>query len=133
MDLVGRKVELLRLRSDCQKEVTSLMRSDSVETAKDLGEQFARDEADIKRLRTLDAASGRLCGMDRALRLIGQGWNGTCIDCGEPISDARIRALPWATRCTECAEKAQKSMRGTVTRSAARFRPPIQKTGVVAS
>ena len=27
-----------------------------------------------------------------------------CIDCGEPIGEARLKAIPSATRCIDCAK-----------------------------
>lgn len=27
-----------------------------------------------------------------------------CRDCGEPLSRARLEAVPWASRCVECQE-----------------------------
>jgi DnaK suppressor protein len=32
------------------------------------------------------------------------GLYGDCIDCGDEISEARVRALPFAVRCLDCQE-----------------------------
>lgn len=40
--------------------------------------------------------------VDRALEDIDAGRYGICQDCGEPIAEARLRALPFATRCVAC-------------------------------
>jgi DnaK suppressor protein len=45
-----------------------------------------------------------LTKIDAALRRIGEGTYGECFDCGEEISEARLRALPFALRCRECEE-----------------------------
>lgn len=37
-----------------------------------------------------------------ALRRIDDGSYGDCLDCGEPIADARLQAQPWASLCIEC-------------------------------
>jgi DnaK suppressor protein len=54
------------------------------------------DQADASRdlleLRTLDLARARMA----------DGSYGTCIDCGQDISFARLRAHPGAERCISC-------------------------------
>jgi len=39
-----------------------------------------------------------------ALRRISEGTYGICIDCGEPIAESRLAALPAAPRCIDCAD-----------------------------
>jgi DnaK suppressor protein len=36
-----------------------------------------------------------------ALKRIEDGTYGRCIDCGQPIADKRLEALPWASRCVK--------------------------------
>lgn len=38
-----------------------------------------------------------------ALKRIESGEYGSCAQCGETISPARLNALPYATRCIRCA------------------------------
>ena len=102
--LAQRRLELLRLQARYQSEVRGLSRSACADTPKDLGERGAFEESEAKRLRDLNFSLGRLCGVDRALKLMGEGWKGACVDCDGKILDVRIRAIPWATRCTVCAE-----------------------------
>jgi RNA polymerase-binding protein DksA len=40
--------------------------------------------------------------LEIALARIDSGDYGDCIDCGEPIAAARLRAYPTAVRCIEC-------------------------------
>jgi len=40
-----------------------------------------------------------------ALERIEDGTYGTCQVCGEEIAEGRLRALPEATRCVDCADK----------------------------
>ena len=42
--------------------------------------------------------------VDNALRRIEGGTYGTCLNCGCEISEARLRALPFALRCIDCEE-----------------------------
>ena len=39
-----------------------------------------------------------------ALRRLEDGSYGDCFECGDEISEARLRALPFAVRCKECEE-----------------------------
>ena len=43
--------------------------------------------------------------IDEALRAIDEGTYGLCSECGKPIKDARLKALPFAKLCISCQEK----------------------------
>jgi DnaK suppressor protein len=45
---------------------------------------------------------GALADVDSALSRVAAGSYGECIDCGEPIATARLKAYPAATRCIDC-------------------------------
>jgi DnaK suppressor protein len=51
----------------------------------------------------LDRDTRTLAEVEAALRSLEAGAYGICVRCQEPISDARLRALPWARLCLECA------------------------------
>jgi RNA polymerase-binding protein DksA len=40
--------------------------------------------------------------VNRALEDIDAGRYGVCSDCGDTIAEARLRVLPFATRCVAC-------------------------------
>ena len=42
--------------------------------------------------------------LHRALERMDTGSWGTCATCGEAISAPRLQVLPWAERCTACAD-----------------------------
>ena len=42
--------------------------------------------------------------IDEALRRLEEGTFGHCFECGEEISERRLRALPFAVRCKDCEE-----------------------------
>ena len=44
-------------------------------------------------------------GFDEALMRIEKGSFGICKDCGEPIAEARLNAIPWTRVCITCKEK----------------------------
>jgi RNA polymerase-binding protein DksA len=43
-----------------------------------------------------------LAEIDGALRRIDEGSFGICTNCGKPIAEERLEALPWATLCIGC-------------------------------
>jgi len=52
----------------------------------------------------------RLIGkIEDALRRIDTGTFGVCDECGESISEARLRARPVTTLCIDCKEEAERS------------------------
>ena len=46
-----------------------------------------------------------LTAIEEALSRIDKGTYGVCRDCGEPISNARLNAIPWTRVCITCKEK----------------------------
>ena len=55
------------------------------------------------RLKQTDAKI--LQAIDEALVRIDKGTFGICRDCGEPIAEARLNAIPWTRVCIVCKEK----------------------------
>jgi DnaK suppressor protein len=56
-----------------------------------------------------------------ALVRLDSGGYGDCVDCSGEIAEARLRAVPFAVRCTACAE-AREQVRAGEQRSGARQR-----------
>lgn len=54
--------------------------------------------------------------IDAALTRIETGEYGTCEDCGEEVAWARMRALPFARMCIDCAEKRERKQQTGVQR-----------------
>jgi DnaK suppressor protein len=46
-----------------------------------------------------------LQAIEEAIVRIDKGTYGICRDCGEPISPARLNAIPWTRVCITCKEK----------------------------
>ena len=57
-------------------------------------------------IRNVDRESTLLRQVKAALRRIGDGSFGTCMDCDSAISPKRLAAVPWAPRCIQCQEAA---------------------------
>ena len=59
-------------------------------------------------IRNADRESALLRQVRAALRRIHDGSFGTCIECEYAISPKRLVAVPWASRCIECQETADR-------------------------
>ncbi len=53
-------------------------------------------------LALLQMKTETLAKIDQALGRLTQGLYGYCTECGEEISEQRLRALPFAARCKDC-------------------------------
>ena len=61
------------------------------------------------------SAEGRfLMEIDSALQRLYRGEYGMCESCGQPISRARLEAMPYARLCVACKEKEERAQRGAV-------------------
>ena len=59
---------------------------------------------------TLGENSGEiLTRIDAALARIDGGTYGTCSNCGQEISAARLEAYPWASLCIDCKREAERT------------------------
>lgn len=54
---------------------------------------------------TLERERRTLAEIEAALLRMKKGEYGMCATCGEPIPEARLKALPWARVCVKCAER----------------------------
>ena len=50
-----------------------------------------------------------LKAIDGALQRIEQGTFGICATCGQPISEERLEAIPYATQCIDCRRKGERA------------------------
>ena len=50
--------------------------------------------------------------IDEALARLEEGTYGTCAECEEPIAQARLSALPFATLCIRCQEEQERNESG---------------------
>ena len=46
-----------------------------------------------------------LQAIEEALTHLDDGSYGICRECGEPIAEARLTAIPWTRKCIACKEK----------------------------
>jgi DnaK suppressor protein len=57
-----------------------------------------------------DGERGTLLQIDEALARIDEGSYGFCTNCGQPMAEKRLTAVPWAPYCVDCQELAEKGM-----------------------
>jgi len=50
-----------------------------------------------------------LRAIDGALQRIQEGTYGVCTTCGQPISEERLEAIPYATQCIDCRRKGERA------------------------
>jgi len=79
-------------------------RRDSPCEVLDEGEQSDADIQDDISAALLQLRSETLTLINEALRRLTAGTYGVCVECGDEIAEARLRALPFALRCKDCEE-----------------------------
>lgn len=112
----SRDAQLDTLRSGALDRLQALEDS-MVQLRADRGADSPDDEHDPEGV-TLSSEWARLVGLrsaaqheldevDEAIARLKSGADGICVDCGRRIPAARLRARPTATRCVDCAARAE--------------------------
>src|SRR5262245_44968589 len=57
-----------------------------------------------------DSDRNTVLQIDQALVRIQEGNYGLCQNCGQPMSEKRLSAVPWASHCVDCQELAEKGL-----------------------
>ena len=97
-------------RRDIMTEVQGRIRgvrTEGVDKPHEVMDQGETSEVDIQEdieFALIQMKSETLTKIDAALRRLEEGTYGDCFECGEQISEARLRALPFAVRCKDCEE-----------------------------
>ena len=96
-------------RRELMAEVQGRMRDVRTEGNKerDALDQGESSEVDIQEdieLALIQMKSETLNKIEAARRRLDEGTYGDCFECGDEISEARLRALPFAVRCKDCEE-----------------------------
>lgn len=104
------KESLLRKRSElldaASKPLRWTMENNSGRQGDMADQASGNNEVHIQlKLKQTDAKI--LQAIDEALRRLDDGTYGSCRDCGEPIAEARLTAIPWTRVCIACKERQQ--------------------------
>ncbi len=57
-----------------------------------------------------DSERNTIQQIDQALGRIEDGTYGSCLNCGTPMSEKRLTAIPWSRHCVDCQELAEKGL-----------------------
>jgi RNA polymerase-binding protein DksA len=93
--LEGRKRELFTRLNRIEKDLDTLKSGDSADRAIERENDEVLEEFGTTGLKELQA-------IEAALDRIDAGTFGVCAKCGEPISAARLAAVPHAALCEAC-------------------------------
>ena len=76
---------------------------EQVQYGKRAGDHIAEVSDQLTRARAAEQVEMLAEQVKAALGRIDQGAYGLCEGCGGKIPEGRLAALPWATRCVDCA------------------------------
>ena len=76
-----------------------------MDTVLDEGDKALSDLAEETGLTLVDLRRDTLEKIDHALKKLEEGTYGICEDCGNDISEQRLKALPFAVHCVECKQR----------------------------
>lgn len=104
MDTSTQKKTLLNRRSELAGELSEIEHALDAPMPKDWEDRSSERQGDevLEALGHVEMAE--LKRIDAALERIEDGTYGTCLTCGEAISDARLAAVPEAALCRNCAK-----------------------------
>ena len=92
------------LMTDVQGRMRDVRDTDKDRAVLDQGESSEVDIQEDIEFALIQMKSETLNKIDAALRRLDDGTYGNCFECGEEITEARLRALPFAVRCKDCEE-----------------------------
>ena len=107
------KQRLEAKRAELQENIKSLTEAhpqpvDAVEASDDSQdfEDIAVDFLETQQEQSLLVnQQALLTEVELALERIEKGTYGKCVDCGQPIPERRLEAIPWAARDVKCEER----------------------------
>lgn len=106
MKILSKKRE--DILKEAKEEIKGHFKGDrriEVETALDDGDWSVLDLAEDLDVALLERHKDALNRIDESLRKLKEGTYGICENCGQEISEKRLRALPFAIYCVECQHK----------------------------
>ena len=108
----ARERDLRKILHDRQREIDGDVRTRIRDARADRASEVSDevDHSDAAMQEEMDFAliqmkAETLARVDEALARLEAGSYGHCVECGGEISEKRLRALPFAGRCTGCEEK----------------------------
>jgi DnaK suppressor protein len=102
--LVERRREIMSEVQGRMRDVRAEGANGAVQGVLDAAESSELDIQDEIEFARLQMKAETLNKIDEALRRLEEGTYGYCFECGDEISEKRLRALPFAVRCKDCEE-----------------------------
>src|SRR3989304_4068467 len=96
------------------QEVSQKVKSESNVLKFEIGDIYDIASNERERELTLmlgDRDRGKLSEIEDAIERLRDSSYGTCDECGEPIAEDRLRALPATKVCVECMSKMEKELK----------------------
>lgn len=106
--LLAKRKEILK---EIKEDISKYIKGESkqlVDTALDDGDWSIVDLSEDINLKHMNTHREDLQKIDEAIRKLEEGTYGICEDCGEEISEKRLKILPYAIYCIDCKEKREK-------------------------
>jgi DnaK suppressor protein len=97
--------QLLSLQGTVLRNRKQILRDSQPSGVMDVEERSLDAEEQGVGFSLLELTSQTVQGIEAALQRLEAGEFGTCSDCRSRISNARLRALPFAAMCVACREK----------------------------
>jgi DnaK suppressor protein len=109
--LLERRREIVSEVKEKIRDVRSESVGGMVHGVLDAGESSEADIQDDIEFALIQMKAETLNKIDEALGRLEDGHYGNCFECGEEISQQRLRALPFAVRCKDCEEAREVAQR----------------------
>ena len=112
--MTSRDNELRKMLEDRRRELMTEVQGRIRDVRSDNGrerdvlDQGESSEVDIQEdieFALIQMKSETLNKVNEALRRLDEATYGNCFECGDEISEARLRALPFAVRCKDCEQE----------------------------
>ncbi|HET7745843.1 MAG TPA: TraR/DksA C4-type zinc finger protein [Vicinamibacteria bacterium] len=135
MDHRERHTALRAMLEDRRREIQDKLRSiretmpDQIDTVRDAEEQSVTDFVQEMDFAVMEMKANTLAKIDEALQRLEEGTYGTCAECQTEITEARLKAVPFATLCRACQERAEEEAAADRDTQVVRVLPPV--TGAI--
>src|SRR5215208_7629213 len=102
--LEERRREIMNAVQDKIRDVRSEGANSPAHGVLDAAESSEADIQDDIEFALIQMKAETLSKINEALSRLDEGTFGYCFECGDEISERRLRALPFAVRCKDCEE-----------------------------
>ncbi len=97
-------IQLKEKQQQLSKRISAIEADFHKGRSQDFSEQATETENDGVLDEIHHEAKAELSLVKQALQRIDEGLYGNCIDCNEPINPNRLSAIPYITKCIDCAQ-----------------------------